>query len=148
MIRVLSLLLFAFAYLNGAGFWTLTGLEKANIYVKNEISILKPSTIKEIKQKMLTELKKDGIKTNQQDSPTLMISLEEIEGDETHYIYVKLALGEEVQTFRRDKSATFALTYDSNDFIEADNDELDSEVLASVELLLSQFSEHFKDDKE
>ena len=133
---------------HGAGFWTLSGLEKANIYVKNELSFVKPETIESIKAKMKVTLKTNGILIGQQDSPTLMIVLEELSNDDMFYIYVKLALGEEVQTFRVDKSATFALTYDSNDFIEADTDELDSEILESVDYLLSHFSEQYEDDNE
>lgn len=148
MIKFLSLVLLSSIYLYGAGFWTLTGLEKANIYVSNELSMLKPKTSDSIKQKMSDMLRKEGIKTNEQDSPTLMIALKEVEGDETYYVYIELALGEEVQTFRKDKSKTFALTYSSNDFIEVDTEELDKGVLESVDFLLSQFSEQFEDDKE
>lgn len=148
MIKVLSLFLLSSMYLYGAGFWTLTGIAKANVYVKNELSVLKPNSVKIIKQKMTDMLNKEGIKTNQQDSPTLMIALKEIENDETYYIYVELALGEEVQTFRKDKSKTFSLTYSSNDFIEVDKEEFDNEVLESVDFLLSQFAEQFEDDKE
>jgi len=148
MIKLLPLFLVSSIYLYGAGFWTLTGVEKANIYVKNELSILKPKSVETIKQKMADMLKEEGVKTNQQDSPTLMMAFKEIENDETYYVYVELALGEEVQTFRKDKSKTFALTYASNDFIEVDKEELDAEVLESVDFLLSQFAEHFEDDKE
>lgn len=134
--------------LYGAGFWTLSGVTKANIYVKNELSLVDPKTIVKIKEKMSAMLKVNGILTEQQDSPTLMLALEEISNDDTYYVYVKLALGEEVQTFRADKSATFALTYDSNDFLEVDAEELDSDILESVDFLLTQFSEQFEDDRE
>jgi len=134
--------------LQAAGFWTLTGLEKVNIHVINDLSTIKPETIVSIKKKMNAMLNANGILTQQQDSSNLMIKLEEISNNGVYYVYVKLALGEEVQTFRADKSATFALTYDSNDFIEVDGDELDSEVLESVDFLLSQFSEQYEDDKE
>ncbi|MDQ7066672.1 MAG: hypothetical protein Q9M40_00950 [Sulfurimonas sp.] len=142
------LIFVAVVSLNAAGFWTLTGLEKANVYVKNDVSLLKPETLQEIKKKMYETLKGLGINTEAQDSPTLMVALEELDDDGTHYVYVKLALGEEVQTFRADKSATFALTYADNDFIDVDLDELDSEILESVDFLLSRFAEHCKDDKE
>jgi len=145
--KLLLIFLLSFS-LQAAGFWTLTGLEKANIYVKNDLSYIKPETIKSIKSKMNAMLNANGILTQQQDSPTLMIKLEEMSNDGVYYVYVKLALGEEVQTFRADKSATFSLTYDSNDFIEVDAEELDSEVLESVDFLLSQFSEQYEDDKE
>ena len=134
--------------LNAAGFWTLTGIEKANVYVQNQLSIVKPETIEKIKVKMTQTLKQNAIATEQQDSPTLMCSLEEISGDETYYIYIKLALGEEVQTFRAVKTATFALTFEATDFIETDAETMESDILESVDFLLSQFTELYKDDNE
>ncbi|MCD6190531.1 MAG: hypothetical protein J7K14_03195 [Sulfurimonas sp.] len=144
MIKISALFLCASVYLYGAGFWNLSGLQKANIYIQNEVNYLQANTTKSIKIKMLQMLKNASIMTNQQDSPTLMLSLKALENDETHYIYIKLALGEEVQIFREDKSKAFALTYDANDFIEVDSDELDSEILE----ILSQFVEQFEDDRE
>ena len=134
--------------LEAAGFWTLTGLEKANIYVKNDVSLIKPRTVTLIKKKMATALHDLGVKTKQQDSPTLIVMMEDIEDEGTHYVYLKLALGEQVQTFRKDKSTTFALTYAGYDFIDVDEEEMDKEVLESVDFLLSQFKEQFEDDNE
>jgi hypothetical protein len=148
LLKIISLLLLCSIYLFGAGFWTLTGLEKANIYLVNEVAYLDAKTVSTSKVKMADMLKKVGIKTKQQDSPTLMISFKEVQNDDDHYVYVQLALGEEVQTFREDETATFALTYEVNDFIEVDSEELDDGVLESVDFLLSQFVEQFEDDKE
>ncbi len=148
MKKLLALLFITVISLNAAGFWTLTGLNKANVYVKNDVSLVAAKTITNIKKKMSTALSALGIQTNVQDSPTLMIALEDLDNDGTHYVYVRLALGEEVQTYRADKSATFALTYFANDYIEVDKEELDNEVLESVDFLLSQFAEHFLDDKD
>ncbi len=145
--KFLLILLLSYT-LQAAGFWTLSGLEKANVYVSNGLTTLKGETLKKIKTKMRESLHSNGIKTEQKDSATLMISLQEIVDEESYFIYVKLALGEEVQTFRADESATFALTYDANDFIETDKEDLDKEVLESVDFLLSKFSEQFEDDKE
>lgn len=145
--KIVFLLLLTLS-LNAAGFWTLTGLEKANIFVKNGVSALKVTTLASVKEKMESTLKGAGIKLNQQDSPTLMFAFEEMENESMHYVYVRMGLGEEVQTFRADKSATFSLTYFSYDFIEVDSEELDSEILESVDFLLAQFIEHFEDDKE
>jgi len=146
----MKLLLLLFLSLNvyGAGFWTLSGLEKANIYLQNELSMIEEKTLTSIKVKMKTMLENAKIKTEEQDSPTLMIALQELSNEDEYYIYVKLALGEEVQTFRADKTATFALTYDSSDFIETDSDTLDKDVLESVDFLLSQFAEQYEDDKD
>ena len=134
--------------LNAAGFWTLTGVEKANIFVQNQLSIVKPSTLEQIKVKMQKMLKENSILTNQQDSPTLMCSLEEINADESYYIYIKLALGEEVRTFRKKNTETFALTFEATDFIETDADAMDADILESVDFLLSQFSDLHQDDNE
>ncbi|MBC8238565.1 MAG: hypothetical protein H8E76_10095 [Helicobacteraceae bacterium] len=147
MIRLLSLLLICNLHLLGGGFWTLTGLTKANIYVANKIAYLNPQTIVKAKETMLEVLEKNAIKTQEQDSPTLMLELEDIENDESHYVYIKLALGEEVQTFRKTKDQTFAITYMGTDFIDVDASDLDAAVLESLNSLLLDFIEQFEDDK-
>lgn len=148
MIRFLGLLLISNIYLLGAGFWTLTGLTKANIYASNKIAYLDPQTIVKAKETMRKVLEKNAIKTEEQDSPTLMLELEDIENEESHYVYIKLALGEEVQTFRETKDQTFAITYMGTAFIDVDASDLDNEVLESLKLLLIDFIEQFEDDKE
>lgn len=145
--KYLLLLLLSYS-LYGAGFWTLSGLSKADIYLSNQLTCVKADTLKEIKAKMKKTLQGNGIKTDQQDSATLMITLEEIIDEETHYIHIELAVGEEVQTFRKTKDLTYAKTYSLSDFIDTDISELDSNVLESIDYLLSQFSEQFVDDKE
>ena len=147
MIRLLSLLLLSNMYLFGAGFWTLSGLTKANIYVANKIAYLDPQTIIQAKETMIKVLEKNSIKTKEQDSPTLMLELEDIENDDSHYVYIKLALGEEVKTFRKTKDQTFAITYMGTDFIDVDTSDLDATVLESLNSLLFDFIEQFEDDK-
>lgn len=135
--------------LNAAGFWTLTGLQKANAYVDNQLSIIKPETLETIKERMAETLKKHKIAMNQQDSSTLMLSLEEIAGDDDlYYVYMKLSLGEDVQTFRKDREATFSLTFQATDFIETQSDTLSADVLESLTYLLGSFSELYEEDNE
>ena len=145
--RYILILLLAYS-LYGAGFWTLSGLDKANIYVQNKVAYLKASTVDEIKSKIKQTLQKSSINVDVQDAPTVMLSLEELEGDETYYIYLKLELGEEVKTFRKDGTETFAVTFQVTDFIESDLDELDATILESVEYLLAKFSEQLEEDSE
>lgn len=148
--RLLLTLLLASIYLQAAsdGFWTLSGLKKSNVYVNNQLSTLKPSTLKNIKSTMTKRLEKNGIKTAQQDSPTLVLQLQELEGEESHFIYIRLALAEEVETFRPNRDRTFALTYSANDFIEAEDDEVDALVLESLDALLKEFETLYVDDNE
>lgn len=148
MTKILLFLLLSSIYLQSAGFWTLSNITQANIYISNDISSLKPDTLKSIKQKILVMLKKESIETDKRDSPVLMLNLTEIENDNSHYVYVRLSLGEDVQTSRINKPHTFALTYNSNDFIETDSEELDNDVLESIDFLLSQFIEQYEDDLE
>lgn len=140
--------LFLALSLNAAGFWTLTGVTKANIYMQNQLSIVKPETLAKIKEKIAQTLKRHNILMEQQDSPTLICTLEEISGDETYYIYIKLALGEEVQTFRKAKTVTYALTFEATDFIETDSETMEQDILESLNFLLAQFSELYEDDNE
>ncbi len=135
--------------LNAAGFWTLTGLKKANVYVENQLTLIKPETLEKIKEKMAQTLTKHKIAMNQQDSSTLMLSLEEIAGDDDlYYVYMKLSLGEDVQTFRKEREATFSLTFQATDFIETQNDTLNADVLESLTYLLDSFSELYEEDNE
>lgn len=141
-------LILVYVSVHASGFWTLSGLTKANIYVSNELSLIKPETISSIKSKMTQSLEAYGIATGKQDSPILMVSLEEIAGDEAYYIYVKLSLGEEVVTIREERSGAFALTYDSSEFLETDDTDLDKDVLESVDGLLLEFFELYEEDNE
>lgn len=145
--KLLLILLISLS-LYGTGFWTLTGVDKANLYISNQVSPLKPDTLQNIRNKMTQSLHSNSIATDKQDSPTLSVYLEELVEEDTHYVYVRLALSEEVQTFRTNKDHTYAITYSVSDFIEVDVEDLDSDILESVDFLLSQFSEQYEDDKE
>jgi hypothetical protein len=144
------LLIFFLTYsLYGAGFWTLSGLDKTNAtYIQNKISYIKKETLDEIKNKIETTLKENSIKVNQQDAPTVMLSLEEKEGDEIFYFYIKLEVGEEVKTFRDDGTQTYAITYQATDFVESEEGEIDEVVQDSVDFLLSKFVDQLEEDKE
>jgi len=96
----------------------------------------------------LITFKKNGILMHQQDSSTLVLSLEEIANDETSCVYVKLYLAEDVQTYREDKTSTFAMTYESSDFIEVELADFDKSILESVDFLLSQFNELYEEDRD
>lgn len=135
--------------LYGAGFWTLSGLDKTNtIYVANKVTYLEASSVEVIKAKIKKALESNGVKVGMQDAPSMMLSLEEKEGDEVYYIYLKLELGEEVKTFRKDSTETFAITFQATDFVEAEADELDAVILESVDYLLAKFTEQYEEDKE
>ncbi|MFT5660322.1 MAG: hypothetical protein ACI9TV_000963 [Sulfurimonas sp.] len=146
--KIILLVCLSSVYLLSAGFWTLTGVTKANIYIVNEIPFLDPKVVVQTKEKMRATLLKNGIKTDQQDSPTLMMTFKEIEGEDNHYVYVELALGEDAQTLRDNKATVFVISYLVSEFLELDSEELDSGISESVDFVLSEFSEQYEDDKD
>lgn len=139
------IIFFLLISLQATGFWTLSGLEKARVVIKDDIS-LNPQTFQKINHKMYSLLKKNDIATDLPDSATFLLRLEKISNKDSHYVYIELILGEEVQTFRRSKDATFAITFSAHDFIDVKNTELDYEILESIDFLLSQFDELYKED--
>lgn len=143
--RIFLLLLISIS-LYSTGFWTLSGLEKARFFVKDNTDSLDAKTKKIIRSKMSSMLVKNNIATDKQDSPTLILFIDKITNHKNNYVYLQLALGEEVKTFRKTKDETFSLTYNAYDFIEVNNAELEYEILESTDFLLSQFSELYIED--
>lgn len=146
--KYLLLLLLTYS-LQAAGFWTLSGLDKTNVtYVQNKIAFLEEETVETIKETIEETLKKHSIKPNQQDAPSVLVSLEEKEGDDIYFFYIKFQIGEEVKTFRDDGTRTYAITYQVTDFVESGPDEIDEVVLDSIDFLLAKFEEQLEEDKE
>ena len=147
--KKIIILLFMTLHLYGASFWTLSGLEAVNVHVLNSMDSLAPATIEKIKQEVQKVLHAEGIKTGQQDSPSLVVRLQEIVAeDKMHYVYTRLEIGEEVKTSRKGASEVFANTYSTNDFFETSDEELSADVLDSIDFLLSKFKGQYEDDKE
>jgi hypothetical protein len=101
---------------------------------------------KSLKDSVVQKLKNAGFVFGKTDATTFMIKIESINVNDTEVIYIKLALGEEVLTSRPDKIHTFALTYLANDFMESDEPVQDT--IESVDFLMSEFLEAYKDDNE
>ena len=148
MIKLIVLFLLSNAFIYANSFWTLTGVTKASIYVENKVAYIDPATIKKAKEKMLKMFESAEIRVDLPDSPTLILDMQDIQNDEDHYVYLKLSLGEEVTTFRDTRDGTYALTYQTTDFIETDAEDLNNAILESVDSLLATFIEQFEDDKE
>ncbi|EHP28868.1 hypothetical protein SMGD1_0341 [Sulfurimonas gotlandica GD1] len=99
-----------------------------------------------LKESVIEKLKKAGFIFGKTDATTFMIKIESINVNDTEVIHVQLALGEEVLTSRPGNIHSFALTYLATDFMESDEPVKDT--IESVESLLSEFLEAYKDDNE
>ena len=146
MKKTLLIAILLFSTLNAKGPFTLTNLECANIYVKNDSQFFDKSDVAEVKKILLQVVKDTKLRTAQRDCSTLMLKIQSIEAKPNYYIYTKLAVGEEIETHRTDKTESFALSYDSSDFF--DTEEPKADLLESVQYLADDFVEHFKDDNE
>ena len=99
-----------------------------------------------IKENIKKRLKTAGFIFGETDATTFMVKIETVEVEESNAIYIQIGLGEEVKTARQGNIYTFAFTYLANDFI--DSDEPYQDTMESVNFLISQFIESYKDDNE
>jgi hypothetical protein len=99
-----------------------------------------------LKNSVIDKLKKAGFVFGKTDATTIMIKIESINVEDTQVIYIQLAIAEEVLTSRPGNIYSFALTYLANDFMESDEPLQDT--IESVDALLSEFLEAYKDDNE
>lgn len=133
--------------LGASGFFTLSEMKPTHVFVMNTSNLLDKEDVDEIK-KILTELVLSlGLKPEQRDTPTLMVKISSITADKKHFIHVKLAIGEDVITTRKGALKSFALTYDSEDFIQSEKDPKE-DILDSVQYLVDELSSHYSEDNE
>jgi hypothetical protein len=99
-----------------------------------------------LKESVIDRLKKAGFVFGKTDATTIMIKIESINVNDTQVIHIQLAIAEEVLTSRPGNVHSFALTYLASDFLESDEPIKDT--TESVDFLLSEFLEAYKEDNE
>lgn len=147
--RTLLLVLLSLGFVSSvyaSGPFTLSGIERAHIFVKNDSELFDDKDVQALRNRLLKVVQTLGLKAEQRDAPTLMLKIESNSDEKKHYLYVTLALGEDVITKRKGNVKVFALSYDSSDFIESEEPRKD--LFDSVDFLTGEFISHFKDDNE
>ena len=129
-----------------ASIFTLENANNLKLYFSNQSEFLTPKQIEHIKAITQDKLKSANIELNKIDPTTIMIQIESMEIDESYAVIITIALGEEVQTKRKDKIETFAWTYYKTDFI--DTNEPYKDTLESVNYLIDEFIEAYLEDME
>lgn len=112
----------------------------------NKVGYMTKEQKKSLKNSVIEKLKKAGFVFGEADATTFMVKIESINVNDTEVIYVQIGLAEDVLTLRPGNIHSFAFTYLANDFIESDEPMQDT--IESVELLISEFLESYKDDNE
>lgn len=101
--------------------------------------------IKPIKEMIIKTANSLGIKTDNYSSRPLTIMITRVPIDNNSFVKISLLMGEEVQRVD-DKEEVFAITYLAEDIVEVD--ELDFELMQSVEYLLEAFKDQYIEDNE
>lgn len=143
-LALLSLCLVSSVYASGP--FTLSDIEGIHIFVKNDSELFDDKDVEVLRLRLSKLVQTLGLKAEGRDAPTLMLKVESISDQKKHYLYVKLALGEDIITKRKGNTKVFALTYDASDFIESEEPRKD--LFESVDFLSDEFISHFKDDND
>ncbi|WP_139064115.1 hypothetical protein [Sulfurimonas gotlandica] len=144
--KALIIFLLILSSLNAQSFYTLDNIKSLSLYMPNKVGFMDKEQKDSLKESVIEKLKKAGFIFGKTDATTFMIKIESINVNDTEVIHVQLALGEEVLTSRPGNIHSFALTYLATDFMESDEPVKDT--IESVESLLSEFLEAYKDDNE
>ena len=99
-----------------------------------------------IKDSVVKRLKAAGFTFGKRDSTNFMVKIQTVDIEDSHAIHIKIALAEDVITSRPGDIHTFAFTYYLDDFIESDEPYAD--ITESVDFLLTEFIDSYKDDNE
>ena len=123
----------------------LTGLKKVYPMVEINTKKLDPALKEPILKRLKAMTKELGINTEGYSHRPLVIQITTHTVNDTLVYKTSLIMGEEVRRLD-DNEEVFAITYQMNDAIEPDN--VKEDVLESVDFLLDQFSDQYKEDNE
>ena len=142
--------LFSTSYLYAQSMFLLTKIPKVYLVVENYSQKIPMSLKEEIYDEMRHTTHEMKIDTTGYSFRTfgIMINDTKIAGQEI--LTVELILGEEV-TRLDDKEDIYAITYAKKNYIpskDKDADELEDELLENINLLLTEFSDQYKEDNE
>lgn len=144
--KKITLFLLVCSSLFSQSFYTLDNVKSLSLYMPNKATYMDKEQKQSLKNSVIKRLEDAGFIFGKTDATTFILKIESINVEDTEVIYIQLGLAEEVLTPRPGKIHTFAFTYLANDFI--DSDEPLKDTLESVDFLISEFLEAYKDDNE
>jgi len=144
--KKIILLLLVCGSLFSQSFYTLDNVKSLSLYMPNKATYMDKEQKQSLKDSVIKRLEEAGFVFGETDATTFMIKIESINVNDTEVIHVQMALAEEVLTKRPGNIHSFAITYLATDFIESDEPIQDT--IESVNFLMSEFIEAYKDDNE
>ncbi|MFT7004005.1 MAG: hypothetical protein ACJAWW_001357 [Sulfurimonas sp.] len=127
-------------------FFTLDNLKSLRIYMVASTDLITIEEKATIKENVIKRLAAAGFIFGEPDATNFMVKIQTVDIEDSHAIHIQIALAEDVITSRPDNIHTFAFTYFLDDFIESDNPYTD--ITESVDFLLTEFLDSYKDDNE
>ncbi len=137
-----ALLFTTFAYAKTP--FTLTGIKELYPVVEISADNVPQTYVAIIKQKLIKKVEALGINTKNFSDRSIAVLISGFSIGDEPVVHVKLLIGENVK--REDGAETFAMTYASEDIFEIFK--LDEDLNESIDNLLEQFAEQYKEDNE
>lgn len=143
--KKLLLLIFVFTYSFSISPYTLENLKEMNIKVLNKRETISKELEKKIENKIKEEFTKLGIKTESKEFSNfkIKINIDKIKG--VDFVRTAILVSEDVIPLRDKDLEMFAITYQKNDYFEAEN--LEDDIYESIiDYLLVDFIEQYKEE--
>jgi len=145
-VKVLVFFLLLYSSLFSKSIYTLDNVEKLGIYMDLHADFIGKDEKIQLKKFVKDKLLKAGFVFGKVDSAFIIVRLNAKEIDDTYIINIDLGLAEDVATFRKDNTETFAYTYLAGSMIESDEPMEDTKEY--IAFLLYEFIAAHKEDNE
>ncbi|MDD2358510.1 MAG: hypothetical protein PHX13_11435 [Thiovulaceae bacterium] len=144
MIKILLLVFLFTTFVYAKTPFTLTGIKELYPVVEISADYVPQRYVAIIKQKLIKKVQALGISTKNFSDRSIAVLISGLSIADEPVVHVKLLIGENIK--REDGVETFAMTYANEDIFEIFK--LDEDLNESIDNLLEQFAEQYKEDNE
>ncbi len=143
--KKLLLLLFFVSFSYAVSPFSLEGIKAVNLAFVDKEKLLEPSQKEKIKNEIITRLKQLGVKTQSDDFSNFIIKIDGLKVADKYVVNVRMFIVENVTPERNKEHYTVGITYQKDDFFEADN--LNNDLYESIiDYLFADFEEQYIDE--
>jgi len=144
MIRTILLIFLFTTFAYAKTPFTLTGIKELYPVVEIHTDYVSQTYVAVIKKKLTQKIEALGINTKNFSDRSIAVLISGFSIGDEPVVHIKLLIGENIK--REDGVETFAMTYANEDIFEVFK--LDEDLNQSIDNLLEQFAEQYKEDNE
>jgi hypothetical protein len=144
MIRTILLIFLFTTFAYAKTPFTLTGIKELYPVVEIHTDYVSQTYVAVIKKKLTQKIEALGINTKNFSDRSVAVLISGLSIGDEPVVHIKLLIGENIK--REDGVETFAMTYANEDIFEVFK--LDEDLNQSIDNLLEQFAEQYKEDNE